>query len=294
MAAVTAAASPLNLVGIEHKLPTNNEQSDRNGHVVSPPAVTTTSAISSPTAAIDEKSMRKIWHLTGQLSTLLSRNQRNLGVLCRGADQYMTRPRQSSVISIQESPSTTTTTEYPELPLITTPAEIQQIQTENTRLKDRNRLLEDETRELTQIVREHERTLETVMDRFRAQTFMVQQAMSEMQRAHMLTLLAEQKRAVMLDQEVARLKGIIGHINNRVRYAVHLQSSLDDEEQQALTQLEAENTQLRQLLYIADDNIGNNSALATSSTSTITPVYLNASQPLIANPDKHSNQEDST
>jgi hypothetical protein len=41
---------------------------------------------------------------------------------------------------------------------------------ENTRLKDRNRLLEDETRELTQIVREHERTLETIMDRFRTQT----------------------------------------------------------------------------------------------------------------------------
>jgi hypothetical protein len=89
IAAVTAATSPLNLVGIEHKV-SNNEQTDRDGHVTSPIAVTTASAISSPTAAMDEKNKRKIWHLTGQLSTFLSRNQRNLGALCRGADQYMT------------------------------------------------------------------------------------------------------------------------------------------------------------------------------------------------------------
>ena len=41
---------------------------------------------------------------------------------------------------------------------------------ENARLRARNRLLEEETRDLTSVVREHERVLETIMDRFRAQS----------------------------------------------------------------------------------------------------------------------------
>jgi hypothetical protein len=130
----------------------------------------------------------------------------------------------------------------------------------------------------------------------------------------------------MLDQEVARLKGIIEQISSRVRYAVHVQYSLDDEEQRTLTQLEMENAQLRQLLCIAEEennnklttsscllnnremtgmheedqliftSLSSSASLSTTSLSslTTTPVYLNVSMPSIANPDKPGNQENST
>ncbi|RKP26123.1 hypothetical protein SYNPS1DRAFT_28168 [Syncephalis pseudoplumigaleata] len=127
------------------------------------------------------------------------------------------------------------------------------MQMENIRLKDRNRLLEDETRELTQIVREHERALETVMDRFRTQTFMAQQAMSDIQRAHQRALLIEQKRNALLEREMTRLRSVLDHVTGRIRHAIHVQHTLDDEEQLTMAQLETENAQLRLLLAIAED-----------------------------------------
>ncbi|KAI9595490.1 hypothetical protein BDF19DRAFT_73748 [Syncephalis fuscata] len=153
-------------------------KSPNNGHERSKSIPTT-----STTQPMDDKNMHKIWHLTGQLSSFLSRNQRNLDDLRRRADQCMVRSRQPSVVHINGSigsgsvgGSNQTTVmannlQHTESAFIPTPAEINQLQMENTRLRQRNCLLEDETRELTSIVKEHERALETIMDRFRAQTF---------------------------------------------------------------------------------------------------------------------------
>jgi uncharacterized protein YlxW (UPF0749 family) len=46
---------------------------------------------------------------------------------------------------------------------------LEQLLAENARLRERVRSLEEEARELSSLVREHERALESVMDQFRAQ-----------------------------------------------------------------------------------------------------------------------------
>lgn len=48
--------------------------------------------------------------------------------------------------------------------------EVEACMEENQRLKERNRLLNDEARELSLLLREHEQALEKVLEKFRAQT----------------------------------------------------------------------------------------------------------------------------
>ena len=58
---------------------------------------------------------------------------------------------------------------------------------------------------------------------------------------------------MVMDQEVTRLKTALDRLGDRVRHAVHAQYTFDDEEQLERTQLEVENENLRQMLYIAQD-----------------------------------------
>jgi hypothetical protein len=178
--------------------------------------------------------LRKMWSLAGQLSTQTSRVQRQLDDVRKSMDQL---DEEEFVKMMAQMHSTTP----PHLLL-----------QENARLRDRNRLLDDEARELAMLLRDHERALETVLGKFRHQTLSMQTAIKQLKLQHMQELAKRNAQLLMYERHTAKLQEALQKL------AVHVRQVVQDDsvpritvegDASELAQLHQENATLREMLF---------------------------------------------
>lgn len=129
--------------------------------------------------------------------------------------------------------------------------EVEACMEENQRLKERNRLLNDEARELSLLLREHEQALEKVLEKFRAQTLSVQQSLAQLKLQHLQALTKQQQQTTHLEQELIKNKQKMLHFAGLLRQTLGCALS-EPEQNSQLEQLTLENQILREIISTRD------------------------------------------
>ncbi|KAI9230482.1 MAG: hypothetical protein DHS80DRAFT_21280 [Piptocephalis tieghemiana] len=202
---------------------------------------------------VDDQTLRKIWTLTGQLSAQLSRNQQHVEELRRKAD----------TLEAQEAKAAMAHEAQADLHL-------QLLEEENARLRERNRLLDEEAHDLTRLLREHEAGLSTILDKFRSQALSVQAATMKLRREHAVQMSKEHEKLQRAEAEITMLKDIMARMTGCIRRTLmeemakgegeggqeEEEEGEEEEEERTRVALVTENAHLRQLLHIHQEMHG--------------------------------------
>ncbi|CAJ0907221.1 2341_t:CDS:2, partial [Entrophospora sp. SA101] len=125
-----------------------------------------------------------------------------------------------------------------------------ELERQNAFLTFENQQLNEENSELSLIIKEYENTLQIIMNKFRSQSYEVQQNKLELKQHYESLLNEEKSQKEQIISENVSLQTHISTISSLVRQAYDAQSDLENDI--LLESLIIENQGLRQMLSIAE------------------------------------------
>ncbi|KAK9721016.1 hypothetical protein K7432_003761 [Basidiobolus ranarum] len=191
----------------------------------------------------DSSSMDTFWSLTGEFDL---KNSHNLAVAKSVSEKMLEIQTKLEALSkpVQLTPEIEAT---PDLSSLT--AEMEQLKQENQTLLLRNQQLTKESQEIVSLLKEHEKTLDFVMSKFRSQTLQTKEDIQAIHQQYNSKLEQERSRNTDIEKENIQLKNQLDKLAEAVRIAVR---GDDLESEVIIEQLQTENQALREMLEIAD------------------------------------------
>ncbi|ORY06721.1 hypothetical protein K493DRAFT_295860 [Basidiobolus meristosporus CBS 931.73] len=187
-------------------------------------------------------SMDSLWSLTGDFDL---KNSHNLAVAKSVSEKMLEIQNKLEALS---KPVDLNTEVDPTPELNTLKAELEQLKKENQTLILRNQQLTKENQEIVSLLKEHEKTLDFVMSKFRSQTLQTKEEIQTVHQQYNTLLEQERSRNTDMEKENIHLKNQLVKLTEAVRIAVR---GDDLENEVIIEQLQTENQALREMLEIS-------------------------------------------